>query len=95
VGLRDLANDSMRLHWALQLSQRSSSGSLSARALVQKPDWLFLDEATSRLTKIQKRGFIDWYGENGLRERRYSVWAIAATAASLPFSPKTRGAGEW
>ncbi len=48
VGLADLAG---RLdeagHWALQLSPGEQQRIAFARALVQKPDWLFLDEATS------------------------------------------------
>jgi putative ATP-binding cassette transporter len=48
VGLADLAG---RLdeagHWALQLSPGEQQRIAFARTLVQKPDWLFLDEATS------------------------------------------------
>jgi vitamin B12/bleomycin/antimicrobial peptide transport system ATP-binding/permease protein len=48
VGLADMAG---RLdeagHWALQLSPGEQQRIAFARALVQKPDWLFLDEATS------------------------------------------------
>ena len=48
VGLPDLAS---RLdeagHWALQLSPGEQQRIAFARALVQKPDWLFLDEASS------------------------------------------------
>src|SRR5882762_10309433 len=48
VGLADLAG---RLdeagHWALQLSPGEQQRIAFARALVQKPDWLFLDEATA------------------------------------------------
>jgi putative ATP-binding cassette transporter len=34
-------------HWALQLSPGEQQRIAFARAFVQKPDWLFLDEATS------------------------------------------------
>ena len=48
VGLAELGS---RLdesgHWALQLSPGEQQRIAFARALVQKPDWLFLDEATS------------------------------------------------
>src|SRR5213593_1020910 len=48
VGLTELA---VRLddaaHWALRLSPGEQQRIAFARALVQKPDWLFLDEATS------------------------------------------------
>src|SRR2546423_12992573 len=48
VGLADLAG---RLdeagHWALQLSPGEQQRIAFARAIVQQPEWLFLDEATS------------------------------------------------
>jgi vitamin B12/bleomycin/antimicrobial peptide transport system ATP-binding/permease protein len=48
VGLSDLAGRlSEAGHWALQLSPGEQQRIAFARALVQKPDWLFLDEATS------------------------------------------------
>lgn len=50
VGLPELA---ARLdednHWALQLSPGEQQRIAIARALLQKPDWLFLDEATSAM----------------------------------------------
>lgn len=48
VGLSRLAGRlSEAGHWALQLSPGEQQRIAFARALVQKPDWLFLDEATS------------------------------------------------
>jgi vitamin B12/bleomycin/antimicrobial peptide transport system ATP-binding/permease protein len=48
VGLKDLAGKLDEIsHWTLQLSLGEQQCIAFARALVQKPDWLFLDEATS------------------------------------------------
>jgi putative ATP-binding cassette transporter len=48
VGLPELAARLDEVgHWALQLSPGEQQRIAFARALVQKPDWLFLDEATS------------------------------------------------
>jgi vitamin B12/bleomycin/antimicrobial peptide transport system ATP-binding/permease protein len=48
VGLRELGGRLSEVsHWALQLSPGEQQRIAFARALVQKPDWLFLDEATS------------------------------------------------
>ena len=39
-------------HWALQLSPGEQQRIAFARALVQKPEWLFLDEATSAVDEL-------------------------------------------
>ena len=53
VGLPDLAGRlSEAGHWALQLSPGEQQRIAFARALVQKPDWLFLDEATSAVDEV-------------------------------------------
>ncbi len=48
VGLSEMAGRlDESAHWALRLSPGEQQRIAFARALVQKPDWLFLDEATS------------------------------------------------
>jgi putative ATP-binding cassette transporter len=50
VGLAELGGRlDEAAHWALQLSPGEQQRIAFARALVQKPDWLFLDEASSAL----------------------------------------------
>src|SRR4029434_5803685 len=50
VGLPELAGRlDEAAHWALHLSPGEQQRMAFARALVQKPGWLFLDEATSAL----------------------------------------------
>jgi putative ATP-binding cassette transporter len=42
-------------HWALQLSPGEQQRIAFARALIQKPDWLFLDEATSAVDETTEQ----------------------------------------
>ena len=50
VGLMEIAGWlDEEAHWALQLSPGEQQRMAFARALIQKPGWLFLDEATSAL----------------------------------------------
>jgi vitamin B12/bleomycin/antimicrobial peptide transport system ATP-binding/permease protein len=55
VGLPELAGRlDESAHWALSLSQGEQQRIAFARALVQKPAWLFLDEATSSLDEASE-----------------------------------------
>ena len=42
-------------HWAMQLSPGEQQRIAFARALIQKPDWLFLDEATSAVDETTEQ----------------------------------------
>ena len=81
VGLPELAG---RLdeagHWALQLSPGEQQRIAFARALVQKPDWLFLDEATSAVDEATEARSIGWCA-SGSRRRRCSASAIGRRCA--------------
>jgi putative ATP-binding cassette transporter len=55
VGLSSLAGRlDEAAHWALQLSPGEQQRIAFARALVQKPQWLFLDEATSAVDEASE-----------------------------------------
>jgi putative ATP-binding cassette transporter len=83
VGLPDLAG---RLdedgHWALQLSPGEQQRIAFARALVQKPDWLFLDEATAAVDEAWERRLYAL-----LRERLpgTTVFSVGHRATLRPF----------
>ena len=57
-------------HWALQLSPGEQQRIAFARALIQKPDWLFLDEATSAVDETTERRASTRCCETGCRTPR-------------------------
>ena len=83
VGLADLAG---RLdeagHWALQLSPGEQQRIAFARALVQKPDWLFLDEATSAVDDATEARL---YGLVRERLAGTTVFSVGHRATLRPF----------
>src|SRR5437879_3362265 len=83
VGLADLAG---RLdeagHWALQLSPGEQQRIAFARALVQKPDWLFLDEATSAVDEATEGRLYQLVRE---RLAGATVFSVGHRATLRPF----------
>lgn len=86
-------------HWALQLSPGEQQRIAFARALVQKPAWLFLDEATSAVDEATEARL-----STGARTARgddpYSAWAIArhcvaSTLATFWYGPMRMGLPSW
>lgn len=73
-------------HWAIQLSPGEQQRIAFARALVQKPEWLFVDEATSSVDETGKRARTVWC-VIGSQERRFSPSATERRYA--PFMPGT------
>ena len=69
-------------HWALQLSPGEQQRIAIARALVQKPEWLFLDEATSAVDEASE---VHLY--RLLRERLAgtTVFSVGHRATLRPF----------
>jgi len=99
VGLAELAG---RLdeagHWALQLSPGEQQRIAFVRALVQKPDWLFLDEATRRWTRPRRGASIGWCA-SGSRDDRVQRWPSGDPAPfharRLECSPPTAVPPPW
>jgi putative ATP-binding cassette transporter len=83
VGLPELAT---RLdeagHWALQLSPGEQQRIAFARALVQKPDWLFLDEATSAVDEATEERLYRLVRE---RLAGTTVFSVGHRATLRPF----------
>src|SRR3989449_237036 len=83
VGLTELAGrldeDS---HWALQLSPGEQQRIAFARALVQKPEWLFLDEATSAVDEATEACLYRLVRE---RLAETTVFSIGHRATLRPF----------
>ena len=83
VGLAQLAGRlDESAHWALQLSPGEQQRIAFARALVQKPEWLFLDEATSAVDEATEARLYRL-----LRERLpdTSVFSIGHRTTLRPF----------
>lgn len=83
VGLPKLATRlEESAHWALQLSPGEQQRIALARALVQKPHWLFLDEATSAIDEASE---VRLYAL--LRERlpQTTLFSIGHRATLRPF----------
>src|SRR5207245_6656685 len=83
VGLADLAG---RLdeagHWALHLSPGEQQRIAFARALVQRPEWLFLDEATSAVDEATEGRLYQLVRE---RLAGTTVFSVGHRATLRPF----------
>jgi len=69
-------------HWALQLSPGEQQRIAFARALVQKPEWLFLDEATSAVDEATEQRLYRLVRE---RLPETTVFSIGHRATLRPF----------
>ncbi len=83
VGLPELVGKlDANSHWALQLSPGQQQCIAFARALAQKPDWLFLDEATASVDEATEahlyRLVRDWLPET-------TVFSVGHRATLRPF----------
>ena len=92
VGLAELAGRlDEATSWALQLSPGEQQRIAFARVLVQKPDWLFLDEATSAVdeaaeAKLYRPGARASRKDHGVQHRP------SGDAAPVPHTPARRAA---
>jgi vitamin B12/bleomycin/antimicrobial peptide transport system ATP-binding/permease protein len=83
VGLTELAGRlTEAAHWALQLSPGEQQRIAFARALVQKPEWLFLDEATSAVDEATEARLYQLVRE---RLAETTVFSIGHRATLRPF----------
>ncbi len=83
VGLSRLAGRlSEAGNWALQLSPGEQQRIAFARALVQKPDWLFLDEATSAVDEATEARLYRLVGE---RLPGTTVFSVGHRVTLRPF----------
>jgi putative ATP-binding cassette transporter len=83
VGLPQLAGRlDESAHWALQLSPGEQQRIAFARALVQKPEWLFLDEATSAVDEATEQRLYRLVRE---RLPDTTVFSIGHRATLRPF----------
>ena len=69
-------------NWALQLSPGEQQRIAFARALVQKPDWLFLDEATSAVDEATEARLYRLVGE---RLPGTTVFSVGHRVTLRPF----------
>jgi vitamin B12/bleomycin/antimicrobial peptide transport system ATP-binding/permease protein len=69
-------------HWALQLSPGEQQRIAFARALVQKPEWLFLDEATSAVDELTEERLYRLVRE---RLAGTTVFSVGHRATLRPF----------
>jgi len=69
-------------HWALQLSPGEQQRIAFARALIQKPEWLFLDEATSAVDELTEERLYRLVRE---RLAGTTVFSVGHRATLRPF----------
>ena len=69
-------------HWALQLSPGEQQRIAFARALVQKPDWLFLDEASSAVDEATEARLYHLVRD---RLPRTTLFSVGHRATLRPF----------